>query len=178
VRRESIKSSAADDGGPEDFDAFVAACSSHLYRTACLLTGGDTHLAEDLVQETLVRMCMKWGKRHGIGNPSGYAQTTLVNGFISMRRRKSSRELPSEHFDNPAAADADIDLRVTLISALGRLPELDRAVLVLRFWEDRSVEDTANILKLNGNTVRSRSLRALARLREQLGTDYIEFTQN
>lgn len=177
MSRESSESRAPDAGGPEDFDTFVEARSSRLYRTACLLTGGDTHLAEDLVQETLTRMCMKWDRRHGIGNPAAYAQTILVNRFISAQRRKSSRELPSERVEEPAASDGDTDLRVTLIAALARLPELDRAVLVLRFWEDLSVADTANLLTLNANTVRSRSLRALARLRELLGTDYSEYAR-
>ena len=170
---------------PEDFQAFVAARSAHLYRTACLLTCGDTHMAEDLVQETLVSMCLRWGKRHRIDNPAGYAQTSLVNAFISNRRKKSSRELPNESIGNTTAAAVaaaepgiDVELRVTLIGALGHLPALDRAVVVLRFWEDRSVEETANMLKLNANTVRSRSSRALKRLRDLLGTDYIEFAAN
>ena len=56
---------------PEDFPAFVASRGAHLYRTACLLTGGDTHLAEDLVQETLGRVYAKWGQRRRIENPAG-----------------------------------------------------------------------------------------------------------
>ena len=179
MRKQSINAGEPDAADPEDFQDFVAARSAHLYRTACLLTGGDTHLAEDLVQETLVRMCLKWGKRRQIDNPSGYAQTTMVNVFISGKRKRSSGERPSVHAHDTghaAPADtADVDLRLTLIDALGRLPEVDRAVLVLRFWEDRSVEETASALKLNANTVRSRSFRALGRLRELLGSDYIEF---
>ena len=175
---------------PEDFQAFVVSRGAHLYRTACLLTGGDTHLAEDLVQETLGRMYTKWGRRPRIDNPAGYAQTTMVNAFISMRRRKSSRERPTEAVGDadgggPAArggVDAgpgpDLDLRLTLIDALRELTELDRAVLVLRFWEDRSVEETAAALKLTSGAVRSRSSRALARVRERLGADFIEFAEN
>lgn len=165
----------ADD--PADFQAFVAACSARLYRTACLLTGGDTHLAEDLVQEALVSVCLKWGKRRHIDNPVGYAQTTLVNAFISMRRRKSSGEQPTGQPapDTPVGAGGDVDLRLTLLAALADMSELDRAVLVLRYWEDRSVEDTANMLKLNANAVRTRASRALGRLRELLGSDFPEF---
>jgi len=163
---------------PEDFQAFVASRGAHLYRTACLLTGGDTHLAEDLVQETLGRMYTKWGRRRRIENPSGYAQTTLVNIFISMRRRKSSSERPTEHFGEVPARSVDLELRLTLLDVLSRLPELDRAVLVLRFWEDRSVEDTAVALRLSAGAVRNRSSRALARVRELLGADYIEFAED
>ena len=163
---------------PEDFQAFVASRGAHLYRTACLLTGGDTHLAEDLVQETLGRMYTKWGRRRRIENPSGYAQTTLVNIFISMRRRKSSSERPTEYFGEVPARSVDLELRLTLLDVLSRLPELDRAVLVLRFWEDRSVEDTAVALRLSSGAVRNRSSRALARVRELLGADYIEFAED
>jgi RNA polymerase sigma-70 factor (sigma-E family) len=164
---------------PEDFQAFVRSRGAHLYRTACLLTGGDSHLAEDLVQETLGRMYAKWGRRRRIENPAGYAQTTLVNTFISMRRRKSSTERPAALLaERGARQPEDLDLRVTLLGALGRLPELDRAVVVLRFWEDRSIEDTALALGLTPSAVRSRSSRALARVRELLGADYIEFAES
>jgi RNA polymerase sigma-70 factor (sigma-E family) len=163
---------------PEDFQSFVASRGAHLYRTACLLTGGDTHLAEDLVQETLGRMYVKWGRRRRIENPSGYAQTTLVNTFISMRRRKSSTERPTEYLAETPAAEVDLELRVTLLDALAQLAEVDRAVLVLRFWEDRSVEDTAAQLRMSAGAVRSRCFRALGRVRELLGADFIEFAEN
>jgi RNA polymerase sigma-70 factor (sigma-E family) len=163
---------------PEDFQAFVASRSAHLYRTACLLAGGDTHLAEDLVQETLGRMYAKWGRRRRIENPSGYAHTTLVNVFISMRRKKSSAERPTEYLDEAPAAAVDVDMRLTLLDALGQLSALDRAVLVLRFWEDRSVEQTAAELRISAGAVRTRCFRALGRVRELLGADFIEFAEN
>jgi RNA polymerase sigma-70 factor (sigma-E family) len=162
----------------EDFPVFVAAQGARLYRTACLLTGGDTHLAEDLVQETLGRVYTKWGQRRRIENPAGYAQTTLVHAFISMRRRKSSSERPAEHLRDTPVDATDVELRVTLLDALSRLTQLDRAVVVLRFWEDRSVQETAAALKLSSAAVRSRCLRALAQLRELLGADFIEFAEN
>ena len=168
--------SAAD---PEDFPAFAASRGAHLERTAWLLTGGDTHLAEDLVQETLGRMYVKWGRRRRIENPAGYAQTVLVNTFISLRRKKGGSEPPVGYLaDTPAADGGDAALRVTLLAALAELAELDRAVLVLRFWEDRSVEDTAAALRLSSSAVRSRSFRALGRVRELLGADFIEFAEN
>jgi len=156
----------------EDFQDFVAARGTHLYRTACLLTGGDTHLAEDLVQETLGR------RRRRIDNPVGYAQTVLVNTFISLRRKKSSREQPVAEVRDRAERTGDADLRLTLLRALARLTPQDRAVLVLRYWEDRSVEETATALRLTSGVVRSRSGRALARLRDQLGADFPEFAES
>ena len=116
---------------PGDFPVFVLAQGPRLYRTACLLTGGDTHLAEDLVQETLGRVYAKWGQRRRIENPAGYAQTTLVHSFISMRRRKSSSERPTAQLRDTPVDAADIELRVTLLDALARLAELDRAVLAM-----------------------------------------------
>jgi RNA polymerase sigma-70 factor (sigma-E family) len=168
----------------DDFQDLVAARATHLYRTACLLTGGDTHLAEDLVQETLGRVYAVWGRRRRIENPAGYAQTVLINAFISLRRKKSSHEQPVAEVLGPAAragagpGDGDTDLRLTLLAALARLTPQDRAVLVLRYWEDRSVEETATVLKLSAGVVRSRSARALARLRDQLGADFREFAES
>ena len=163
---------------PEDFPSFVASRGAHLYRTACLLTGGDTHLAEDLVQEALSRVFPRWGRRWNIDNPSAYAQTVLVNVFLSQRRKKSSSELPTAQVEDSAAAGGDPALRITLLDALGELPELDRAVLVLRYWEDRSVEETAAVLKLKAGTVRARCSRALLRVREILGADFAEFAES
>ncbi|MGK4585924.1 SigE family RNA polymerase sigma factor [Kitasatospora sp. HPMI-4] len=157
--------------GPLDFREFVAARGRHLVRTAYLLTGGDAHLAEDLAQEALGRVFLKWRRISRMENPTGYAQTVLVNTFLSYRRRRSSAEHVTDTFADAAAHDPDPALRVTLLGALGELPAKDRAVLVLRFWEDRSVEETASALNLNPGAVRSRSSRALARMREALGSD-------
>ncbi|WP_245594496.1 SigE family RNA polymerase sigma factor [Actinospica robiniae] len=162
----------------EDFQAFVLSRGTHLYRTACLLTGGDSHLAEDLVQETLGRMFAKWGRRGRIENPAAYAQSVLVNAFIATRRRKSSAELPTPRFEDDPARGRDEELRLTLLAELGRLEARDRAVLVLRYWEDHSVEETARMLGLSVSAVKSRSSRALARLREQLGADFLTFAES
>jgi len=152
-----------------------------LFRTAFLLTAGDAHLAEDLVQEALGRMFARWGKLSRLDNPSGYAQTVLANVFISQRRKRSSGELPTEILtergQGAAGDDEDPALRVTLLAALRQLPPQDRAVLVLRYWEDRSVEETAAALRLTSTAVRSRSSRALERLRGVLGCSLAEIAE-
>jgi RNA polymerase sigma-70 factor (sigma-E family) len=183
VRQDGVRAQSNPDDDPkaadaDDFPAFVRSQGAHLYRTAYLLTGGDTHLAEDLVQETFGRMYAKWGRRHRIENPAGYAQTTLFNVFISMRRRKTNTERPTAVLAERSARADDADLRLTLLAALRRLPELDRAVVVLRFWEDRSVDETALALKLTQSAVRSRSFRALARVRELLGPDIFDYAES
>ncbi|MFE7564172.1 SigE family RNA polymerase sigma factor [Kitasatospora sp. NPDC057500] len=156
---------------PPDFPAFVASRGRQLLRTAFLLTGGDAHLAEDLVQEALGRVFVKWRRISKMANPSGYAQTVLVNTFLSYRRRRSSTERVTDVLPDVAVVDPDPALRLTLLRALAELPPQDRAVLVLRFWEDRSVEETAAALRLSSTAVRSRSSRALARMRGALGAE-------
>lgn len=151
------------------FREFAEARMGHLFRSACLLTGGDTHLAEDLVQETLGRMYSAWGRTSRIGNPVAYAQTVLVRCCLAHQRRKSTGERPSAELPDRAGESAeDASLRMTLLEALRTLPPKDRAVIVLRYWEDRSVAETADALHVSSSAVRTRSTRALARLREQL----------
>ncbi|MEU8464009.1 SigE family RNA polymerase sigma factor [Streptomyces sp. NPDC029003] len=171
----------------EGFREFAEGRAGSLYRSACLLASGDTHLAEDLVQETLGRMYLIWGRASHIDNPAAYAQTVLVREFLKHKRRRSAGERP---FAVPAesggtrgtrgeggaggaaqfaVAGGDPVLRLTLLEVLGHLSPKDRAVLVLRFWEDRSVEETAEAMNVSSAAVRTRSSRALARLRAELG---------
>ena len=150
-----------------EFEEFAVARTPQLYRSAYLLCG-DRHGAEDLVQETLAKVYLKWGRR--IDNPAAYAQTTLARTFISQRRRRSNHELPYADLpdavvDDPAAAT---DLRLTLQDVLAGLPPLDRAVLVLRYSEDLGVHEVADRLGLSPGAVKNRSMRALARARDRV----------
>ncbi len=155
---------------------FATVRSGHLYRSACLLTSGDTHLAEDLTQETLGRMYALWGRISRVDNPAAYAQTVLVRTFLSQQRRRSAAERPvGEVPDGAGTPGGDPELRMTLLQALGRLAPKDRAVIVLRYWEDRSVEETADAMNVSSTAVRTRSVRALAKLREQLGGTLVAF---
>ncbi|MFF3689911.1 SigE family RNA polymerase sigma factor [Streptomyces sp. NPDC002187] len=160
----------------DQFREFAAGRAAHLYRSACLLTSGDTHLAEDLVQETLGRMYVLWGRVSRIDNPAGYAQTVLVRVFLTHKRRRSATERPvGELPDTAPESGEDPALRIALLGALGQLAPKDRAVVVLRYWEDRSIEETADALNVSSAAVRTRAVRALARLREQLGGSLVEF---
>jgi RNA polymerase sigma-70 factor (sigma-E family) len=157
----------------QEFEEFALARTPHLYRAAWLLCA-DAHRAEDLVQETLAKVYVRWTRTLGrpIDNPAAYAQTTLVRTFISARRRRSEHERPMERLpENGAGADlGDPDLRLALAGALAALEPIDRAVLVLRFLDDASVADTAAQLSISPGAVRNRTMRALERLRTQLGT--------
>jgi RNA polymerase sigma-70 factor (sigma-E family) len=154
-----------------DFEEFAYARTPHLLRSAWLLCG-DQHQAEDLVQETLAKVYVRWHRRigGGIDNPTAYAQTALVRTFLSARRRRSSGELPYAEPPDDVGPDrsAETDLQLHVAEALAGLAPADRAVLVLRYLEDRSVSDVASALGVSEGAVRNRSMRALDRLRPLL----------
>jgi RNA polymerase sigma-70 factor (sigma-E family) len=153
-----------------EFTEFATVSAPRLYRSALLLCG-DRHLAEDLVQETLARVYVRMHRTLGrIESPPAYAQTALVRIFISSRRRRSSGEIAVDAVPEMRTTAPDDDLRVTLGAALASLAPLDRAVIVLRYLDDRTVAEVATVLALSEGAVRNRSMRALERLRERLGT--------
>lgn len=155
---------------PEEFEEFATARAPQLFRAAWLMCG-DTHRAEDLVQETLAKVYVRWHRRLGppIDHPVAYAHTTLARTYISAQRRRSSHETPIEHLPDVGGTDGDAATRLALRAALDELAPLDRAVLVLRYLEDVSVADTADALGVSPGAVRNRTLRALDRLRDVLG---------
>jgi RNA polymerase sigma-70 factor (sigma-E family) len=160
-----------------EFRRFATATSPALFRAAWLLTG-DWHAAEDLVQDALTIMFRAWPGIERIDNPVAYAHTVLTRRFLSQRRRRSSTERPTAALPDQPDADADADLRVSLVRALAQLPARDRAVLVLRYLADRSVEQVAGDLGRSPSAIKVQSMRALAKLREVLGADLAELIQN
>jgi RNA polymerase sigma-70 factor (sigma-E family) len=153
----------------EAFSDFVRATGTQLHRAALLLTG-DHHLAEDLTQATYAKVFAAWRRVSTSDNPLAYARTTLLNTFLSHRRLRRNSEQPVDLSlgPEPAAPDLDPAVRLDVLASLTTLPALDRAVVVLRYWEDRSVADTAIDLGLTETTVRTRARRALLRLRPVL----------
>ncbi|WP_307828149.1 SigE family RNA polymerase sigma factor [Nocardioides sp. SYSU D00038] len=152
-----------------EFSEFVVARSPQLYRSAYLLAG-TRHGAEDLVQTALARAYAAWWRVRAADDPVAYVHGVLLKGFLSERRRRSSTELPvatTPDTQHPDAAHHDPDPadRAALLAALAELAPVDRAVVVLRFWEDRSVAQTARDLDLTEAAVKNRSLRALRTLR-------------
>lgn len=157
----------------EAFTELVAASWPALYRTAYLLLG-DRGLAEDLVQTALAKTYASWGKVRDVEAARGYARTTLVNTAASWFRKKGWRnERPTaEPRDDWYAADrlvGDPADRPMLMGALARLAPRQRAVVVLRFYEDLSVADTAAALHCSEGTVKSQTSDALTKLRGLLG---------
>ncbi|WP_395297857.1 SigE family RNA polymerase sigma factor [Kitasatospora hibisci] len=152
-----------------DFEEFVAARSPRLLRMAWLLTG-DAHLAEDLLQTALAKVWPKWDKI-AIDRPEAYVRRVLVNSHVSWWRRRWHGELPhGELPEPPTQADPfeDVVVGQVLAAAVRALPPRQRAVVVLRFFEDLSVEETAEALGCSTGTVKSNTHRALNALRGKL----------
>lgn len=154
------------DTGPESFAAFVAARQGALLRAATLVCG-DHHLAQDLLQDALVKLARVW-RRVGSEYPEAYVRRVLYRDLISWRRRHR-RESLGEVVEVPSAdSSAALVERMALRTALGRLTVKQRAVLVLRFYEDLSEQQVADLLGVTVGTVKSQTHAALTRLRAQM----------
>lgn len=146
-----------------DFDDFVAARSTALLRTAYLLTR-DHALAEDLLQTSLTKAWFSWKKIDG--HHEAYVRRILATTYASWWRRKWNGEHPTGEMPEPEPhRDGDSDATHDVWIALGRLPRKQRAVVVLRFFEDLSVQETADALHVTPGTVKSQLSKALAHLR-------------
>lgn len=163
----------------DEFEAYVVARSSALVRTAYLLTG-DWGLAEDLLQESLAAVASRWSAVIRGGDPEPYVRRIMYHRSIdAWRRRRNVRESSldtlTETRDGRPVGDAEDGAvrRLMLRDALARLTPRQRAVLVLRFYEDLTEVETAHLLGCSVNTVKSQSRHALTRLRE-LAPDLID----
>ncbi len=160
----------------EEFSEFVHVAWPGLVRTAYLLLG-DRGLAEDLAQTALAKTYAAWPKVRDVQAAPGYARTTLVNTAASWFRRRSWRnELPTESLPDQGVHDLDPTLRPSVVAALAQLPPRQRAVIVLRFYEDLSVAESARALGCSEGTVKSQTSHALAKLRVLLGDSVIPET--
>ena len=156
----------------EQFRRYVLARRADLLRTATLLTAGDRHLAEDLVQATLTRLYLAWPAFQRAANPGGYARRALVNALTDEHRRNWRRrerpmadlpERPMPEITGPRSDELD--------EALAQLPPRMRAALVFRYFHELNVAETALALGCAEGTVKSQTARALDRLRAVLEPD-------
>jgi RNA polymerase sigma-70 factor (sigma-E family) len=155
----------------DEFTAYVAASSARLRRTAFLICGDWQH-AEDAVQNAMVKLYVSWARVRDRESLDGFVRTTLIRGLIDEGRRPWRRERPVEVLPDRAdsgSGRSGSDDRMTMLSALAGVPPRQRAVLVLRFYEDRDVAEAARLLGCSEGTVKSQTARGLARLRELLG---------
>ena len=154
------------------FEEFVAKCGNDLLRLATLLTS-DRGLGEDLYQETLHRLAARWSR---VDSPRAYCRQVMHNIVIDqarVRRRQVPEIRLAEAYDNgdPRAADpaSAAELRPALLAALRTLTQQQRTILVLRYFDDRSQDEVAELLGVSPGTVKSTASRAMAQLREQPG---------
>jgi len=152
------------------FDEFVGARLPALLRYATAVTC-DPHLAEDVVQEVLVRAQTRWGRIGSVDQPEAYVRRMVLNEFLSWRRRGARRAIPvrdetiaavAPTVDDPAGRVVERDAVVAMIAAL---PPRQRAVIALRFYEGSTDAEIADLLGCSEATVRSHASRALATLR-------------
>ena len=157
---------AASNGDPDrvaDFDDFVAARGRAMWRAAWLLTG-DSGKADDLVQTALGKAWPQFDRVSASGSFEAYVRRVMFTTYLSWWRRKWNAELPSP-VPEAATGSPDLDLRRDLTTALAALPKGQRAVIVLRYVEDLTEAQTADVLGCSVGTVKSQSSRALAALR-------------
>ncbi|MFI6763522.1 SigE family RNA polymerase sigma factor [Micromonospora sp. NPDC050417] len=163
----------------QGFRDFYVARGTRLRATAYLLCG-DWHLAEDLVQAAFTKLYLAWPRIYRYEHLDQYAHRTLLHTFISERRRAwrredPVRELPEDRASTSSTASRTED-RMVLLDALAGLPVRQRATLVLRFFEDMSVEQTADLLGITQGAVKTHTHRALAALRSKLGSLIVNHT--
>ena len=163
----------------EDFAAFARERQQQLYRTAYLLCGNRDR-AQDVVQSTLVALLKSWHRARDADNPDAYARTALIRVFLSERRKlRREAEIEALAYDRasteqPPSHDKSTDLRLTILQALRQLPPKPRAMVILRYWEDLTIEQTATALGCSEGNVKSQCSRSLEKLRTLLGEQFTE----
>jgi RNA polymerase sigma-70 factor (sigma-E family) len=157
----------------EEFAEFAETTSPRLRRMAFLLCG-DWHTAEDLAQTALAKVFVSWRKIRRQDAVHAYATRTLVNTYLAHKRLKSTSEVLSGWLpDRPAETPAP-ETRMVVLDALATLSPRCRAVVVLRYWEDLSVDQAAAVLGCSPGNVKSQNARALGKLRGVLGDTMTE----
>jgi RNA polymerase sigma-70 factor (sigma-E family) len=152
----------------DEFAEFAGAMAPRLRRTAFLLCG-DWHTAEDLAQTTLAKLFVAWRRISRHEAADAYATRTLVNTYLADRRTKRALEQPSAEVPERPVEWEGPELRIVVLNALAALPPGARAVVVMRYWADMSVDQVAAALGCSPGNVKSQSARALAKLRPLLG---------
>jgi RNA polymerase sigma-70 factor (sigma-E family) len=152
----------------EDFRSYVTGRSAALLRTAYLLTGNRAD-AEDLLQTALAKTYLSWDRIRDREAVDGYVRRIMVNTQTSWWRRRKVDERPTDRLpDRGGGRDdtADLELHDALWTALSALPKRQRAMVVLRYYEDLSEAETAQVMGVSVGTVKSTTSRALSKLRE------------
>jgi len=157
-------------GDDASFLDFVSTRRTRLRATAYLMCG-DWHRADDVLQEALIRLYVAWPRVADSSALPAYARRTVINTALNLARKASSGEIPVAEVRDQATEVDPVDARMDIVSALGRLGPRQRACVVLRYFEDLSVADVAELLGCRQGTVKSQTARALDTLRTILGED-------
>jgi len=151
-----------------EFRDFVTTRAASLRRTAYLMCG-DWHAAEDAVQTTFTRAYIAWGRVRSVDNTDAYVRRILLRVVIDEGRRPWRREHIVTIVPDSSYIDRSSDDRDALMTALRAMPPRQRAVVVLRYWDDMSIEDTASVLGITTGAVKSSASRGLDALRRLIG---------
>jgi RNA polymerase sigma-70 factor (sigma-E family) len=154
------------------FTDYMSARMAHLRRLALVLCQ-DWHAADDLLQTTMTKTYLHWGKASGAEHTDAYVRAILVREFIQERRSGWARLVSLT--DRPiegATVSADQDRAIDLRAAVARLPRRQRAVLVLRYYCDLNVDQCAEALNCTPGTIKSQTAKALSALRRTMGSEY------
>lgn len=156
------------------FSEFVSVGSASLFRTAYLIVG-DHQLAQDLVQESLVKTYVAWPRLRDVTKAQAYTRKTIVTTAISWRRRRSFHERPMDPLPDSAVPDPGeaVTTRASMAALLRGLPPRQRAAVVLRYYEDLSEAQTAEVMGCSVGAVKAQVSTGLSRLREHVGADLI-----
>lgn len=179
VLRRLARSPEADEQPPPESDrdrevGDLFAARGAAIRASAYLLCGDWHLANDLTQTAFTKLYMAWHRIDRVGSAEAYVRRTLMRAFLDERRRPWRRERSTAEFavfERPESGQSAVEQseeRLLMRRALAGVPPRQRAVLVLRFWEDLSVEETATALGISTGTVKSQCARGLQALREIL----------
>lgn len=164
------------DGSEKEYIEYVTARIPALRRLAFLLAGDD-HRADDLVQQTITTLFLKWRRASAAEHLDAYVRTMLVRTFVDERRRAWAKVLLFRYAPEPPPVDASaFEDRQLVRAALARLPRRQQAVLVLRFFYDLPVDEVATTLGCTAGTVKSHTSRGLATLRRLLGEPELAVT--
>ncbi|MCT2585720.1 SigE family RNA polymerase sigma factor [Actinophytocola gossypii] len=160
-----------------EFSEYFAARAHALRNTAHLLCG-DWHRAEDITQLAMLKLYVAWPRLARRDSLDAYARRVVVRTFLAENRRgwRRREQLTEEPPDTVAPTDGDSAHRLLLVRALAAVPPRQRAVLVLRYWNDLSVDEVAAALGCSTGTVKSQAARGLATLRQRLGPHFTEAT--
>ena len=152
----------------QEFAEFAEASAPRLRRAAFLLCG-DWHTAEDLAQTALAKVFVSWRKVRRQDAAHAYATRTLVNSYLAEKRLQRSTEIITDQLPDCPAPMLAPETRMVVLDALGTLPPRSRAVVMLRYWADLSVDQAADVLGCSPGTVKTLGARALGKLRGVLG---------